>query len=813
MNPPITLRGAREHHLKNLDLELPSNKIIALMGPSGSGKSTLAFDTLFAESRRRFLDCLSPQTRQLLAQPKKADFDSLSGLPPALCLEQSLPTLNSHCLLGSITEILDYLRLLYAAIGIPHDPHTGTPLIRQSHDSICHSLSQHPEGTRLSLLAPLPASLQNELPSTLRDMQRQGFLRIRMGEDIYEIDELLDQPRSITQEQSLELVIDRIILRGESSSSRLADSLETAFRISPDEVRALIQEPQQEAKLESFLTRFRNPETGFLLPDLSPRHFSFNSPYGQCPACKGAGCAECQGTRLNPLARSVTLSCRTQSKHTQEYSLPELCNLELDELHPLISQIRISTNYEKPCAPLLAELNKRLQFLCSLGIGYLQLSRPCSSLSGGELQRARLAGQLGSGLSGVLYILDEPSIGLHTSDTEKLIQALQQLRDLGNSIIIVEHDPQLLAAADYLVDMGPGSGKHGGEIMAQGSLQEIIHNPQSLTGAWLAGINDYPAKQAFNLKSADWLQLKHCSAHTLKNVTLRFPLASFTCIDGPSGSGKSTLLYDCLIPALKTRQAGATWGALRGAENIARSIIIDQSAIGKSARSTPATATGLLDILRPLYASLPLSKQRGYKSSRFSTMMRGGRCERCQGTGQLELDLQFLEHAYIPCDACHGARYNRETLDIAWRGKSIAEALAQTVDEAIEFFAPIPKAKAILQALQEIGLGYLELDRPAMTLSGGESQRIKIASQIARVHANAHNHRAKGKDLIILDEPSSGLHYEEVKLLLKALFQLRDAGNSILCIEHHTGILAQADYLITLGPEAGAKGGQIISSC
>ena len=811
MNLPISIRGARQHNLQNLNLDLPSGKLIAFSGPSGSGKSSLAFDTLFAESRRRFLDCLSARARQGIEQPDKPDVDSITGLPPALSLEQSARHQHPRTLLGSITEILDYLRILYAAAGRPHDPETGKELVRQTPDQIADALASLPEQTRLVLTAPAEALLAQDPAATLGDFQRQGFLRIYWNGEVRDIEEL-GVPDAPAPDAAL--VIDRIIIRGESSSSRLADSLQTALRINPDEVRAVITRPEEEPAVQAFHTRYRNPETGYLLPQLTPRHFSFNSPLGACPACHGTGlnkqengpCPECRGQRLSPLALAVTM-------HTPDhaYNLAELTALPLEDMVGETKRLEIPAALAPALNPVMEEINKRTHFLNELGLSYLSLDRQANTLSGGELHRARLASQLGGGLSGVLYILDEPTTGLHPSDTDRLLRALQTLRNLGNTVLAVEHDEQILRAADHLVDMGPGSGARGGHILAQGSLQDIMANAESPTGTWFSGTRQMPAPPRRAAPSGQ-LVLTHANRHNLNNITLRLPLGTLTCISGPSGSGKSTLVRDCLIPALKKDLSGKKGvpRLVQGSERLSRLVVIDQSPIGKSPRSTPATATGLLNILRPLYAQLPLSKQRGYTAARFSTNVRGGRCERCLGTGMIEVDMNFLGNVTMPCDACQGQCYNRETLEVTWKGKSIAQALALTVDEAAEFFATLPKAAAILKSMKDVGLGYLNLDRRADTLSGGESQRIKIASELAKAPAWKLAEDDKCA-LFILDEPTGGLHFNEVELLLKALFRLRDAGHTVLCVEHHRDLLNAADHLIDMGPGAGRHGGNIVA--
>ncbi len=808
----IRIRGASLNTLRHINLCLPTGKMIVLAGPSGSGKSTLARDTLFAESRRRFLDCLSPSARRMMARPTRPEAESIEGLPPALCLEQGLPSPTSRAVLGSVTEALDYLRIIYAAIGTPHDPATGEPLTRLSTDEIASSLCQLPTGTRLSLLAPLTGHFGDGEEGGLSALQlrKAGYLRLRVDGELRDLDELegnLPPPQAV-----LELVVDRLIVKPENFS-RIADSLQSALRLCPDEVRALTQAPgQTEPLLRCFHTRFRNEHTGFTLPDLSPELFSPFSPRGACPKCTGRGflenprhalltCPACGGMRLNPTALAVTL-------HFGEcdIGLGDFCHATVQRNLELLNSLTLPAAFCRALHPALDALQTRLRCLQELGLGYLSLDRPAPTLSGGELQRARLAGQIGGGLSGVLYVLDEPTIGLHSSETQRLIQALQHLRDKGNTVLVVEHDADLLRAADLIVEMGPGSGPEGGNIVATGTCAQLMENPNSLTGAWLAGRRSYARSTPITPGAHGWITLRSANAHNLKNIDFSFPVAAFTCLAGPGGSGKSTLVHDCLIPALKA-------GKLSGAKDILRAVVADQSPIGASGRSTPATATGLLDVLRPLYAQLPLSRARGYTPTRFSLNVRGGRCERCCGTGSLQVDMNFLADLHTPCDACHGARYNRETLEVTWRGKSIAQALALSVQEALSFFASIPAAVAILQAMVDVGLSYLPLDRAAETLSGGEAQRVKLATYLAKAAPNRNPRTPLQKKLLfILDEPTTGLHFAEVDQLLRAIYRLRDAGHTILCIEHHPGMLSRADYLVQLGPGAGDEGGRIISA-
>ena len=805
----IFIRGASQNTLQHIDLTLPVGKITVLVGPSGSGKSTLARDTLFAESRRRFLDCLSAGAQRMLARPKRPQVDSIEGLPPALCLEQGVPHASSRAVLGGITEALDYLRVIYAAIGCPHDPVTGERLKRMSVDEIELALMELGEGTRLTLLAPLsggaPGGEQSE--HTILSLRKAGYLRLRVNGRLAELDDL--EKETLEPTAQCELVIDRLILK-QSSASRLADSLQNALRFSPHEIRVLVQkEGEEEPQLFSYYTSFRNERTGFSLPDLSPELFSPFSPSGACEKCEGRGrieekkgvwetCPACNGMQLNPVALAVTLPFGEK-----ELSLGNFCRLTVAQNMELLEHLDLPTAYCEALRPACDALRTRLHYLEELSLSYLSLSRPAFTLSGGELQRARLAGQLGGGLSGVLYILDEPTIGLHATETARLISVLKRLRDRGNTILVVEHDADVIRSADWVVEMGPGSGEKGGRILTTGTPSQIAVDPNSPTGAWLSGRRHFARTQPLDAKSLHWAILHHVSARNLKGFDFRFPLQAFTCISGPGGSGKSTLVHECLLPALKA-------GNLTGAASISRAVVVDQSPLGVSPRSTPASASGLLDVLRPLYAKLPLSRTRGYTPARFALGVRGGRCERCAGTGFLQVDMNFLSDLLIPCDACKGARYNRETLEVTWRGRSIAQILNLTVDEAREFLESIPAAAAILSAMQQVGLGYLQLSRASSSLSGGEAQRIRIASHLAKATPRQARSVGREKLLIVLDEPTTGLHFNEIDMLLRAIYRLRDAGHTILCVEHHAGVLACADFLVELGPGSGDAGGELI---
>ena len=811
MKIPITIEGAREHNLKDINIVIPTDSLVVISGPSGSGKSSLAFDTLYAESQRRFIDCLPLNTRKHFQLPNKPDADRITGLSPAICIEQKAPSFSSRTQLGSITGILDYLRILYSTIGIPHDPITGKPLTRYSSDQIIQEIEGLNEGTRLTLIAPISKLLQDSPLQTLQDFQRLGFLKITLNHTIVDIEDILLDPPTTFEQAGL--VIDRIVHRGEQSLSRLADSLETALKISPDLIEILIVHPEtREEEQRSYHTLFHNPETGLIIPNLSPKLFSYNSPQGYCPRCEGRGkievteiCTECHGERLNPLSRAVSIKIGDTN-----YTLPQLLTLNFQELAPIISLIPLPSQHKESLNIVIEDLGKRFYYLNLLGLGYLSPDRAGNTLSGGELQRARLAGQLGGGLSGVLYILDEPTRGLHPEDTQKLLSAMQSLRDKGNTVLCIEHDDWIIKHADHIIDIGPGSGPHGGHILAEGTPEEISNNENSPTGAWLSGRNlmPFPPNQGDPIHHV--LTLKGATSHNIYNLELKLPLGHFIGLAGPSGSGKSTLVQECLIPAIKNQKQGKTWQSISGNETIDKVILIDQSPIGNNPRSNPASATGLLSIIRQLYAQLPLSKQRGYKADRFTTMSKGGRCERCQGLGYMELDLDFLSSNLVECEACHGKRYNRETLEVTWKGKSIADLLALSISELKDFFKSIPKAHKILSCLDDLGLGYLSLDRAASSLSGGESQRIKIATELSK-QIHTKDRKASQFHLFILDEPTTGLHFNEINLLILALLKLKRMGHTVLCIEHNIPLLSSVDYLIDMGPGAGSNGGKIVN--
>ncbi len=795
--PYIHIRGARHHHLKNLTLSIPKEKITVITGPSGSGKSSLAFDTIYAEGQRRYVESLSVYARQFLSQLEKPDVDAIEGLNPAIAIEQRIGGLSPRSTVASTTEIYDYLRIIWSAIGIPHDPETDLPMQKMGPSEIIQELLSTPEKSKLVILAAVPESELADPLRLLGDLSRQGFIRIRLNGEIIEIEQAEIDPSA---KNSLEIVIDRLVIRP-GIEARLADSIELALRLCGTEARVLLQEPDSEVYREiTFQTAYRNPRTGELFGSLTPRHFSPNTLEGACEDCEGLGCATCRQHRLKLALQHVRV--RASGSSAPALGIIDFTRLPIPAAKTWILSLK---SHPAPIPEIALEVQKRLSFLEDVGLDYLTLDRSSSTLSGGEVQRIKLATQLGAGLSGVIYVLDEPSIGLHSSDTQKLITALTRLRDIGNTVIIVEHDEEIIRAADHLIDMGPGAGILGGEILAQGSPLEI----QSPTGQWLRKeIEPFSPTPKPTSSKTKYLTIHSASAHNLQNITVPIPLHHLCVVTGPSGSGKSTLINHILARALanhfhNSKQIPGTHKKITGLETIEKFVLCDQSAIGKSPRSNPATFIGAFDLIRDIFAKLPLAKQRGYKQSRFSFNAKGGRCERCQGNGKLKIEMHFLPDAWTPCPACLGQRFNRETLEITYKGKSIAEVLAMSVSAAKTHFRPIPKIYRILNTLEELGLGYLGLGQAGNTLSGGEAQRLKLAFEISKP-SSAHT-------LYLFDEPTTGLHFGDVDKLLGALFKLRDAGHTVLVIEHHPQVISVADHLISLGPSGGKNGGRLIA--
>jgi excinuclease ABC subunit A len=911
----IVIRGARQHNLRNISLQLPREKLIVVTGLSGSGKSSLAFDTIYAEGQRKYVESLSAYARQFLEQLQKPDVDHIAGLSPAIAIEQRTAATNPRSTIATTTETYEFLRLLYAHVGQPHCYRCGQRITTQTTSQIVDQIAGLGEGVALTLLAPLVRRRKGEFRDVLARIRTEGFVRARVDGDIRDVTEpvKLDKKRL----HDIELVVDRLALTGKNRA-RLADSVETALRWGEGQ---LILARADGERLFSTLNAC--PDCGISYGEFTPRHFSFNSPEGACRTCLGLGtklvfdpdlivpdkkksiadgaitawrrggrrliiyyrmllrglakhyrcdleapwqdlpekvrhallhgsgddeieftywrkgawrkmskpfegvipnlerlhagtgseftkqrlqqfmvglpCPDCKGARLRPESLAVTLAGK---------SIVALTRLSIDSAAEFLDALPLTEFERKIAEPLLREVRARLQFLRNVGLGYLTLDRQSDTLSGGEAQRIRLATQVGAGLVGVLYVLDEPSIGLHQRDNHRLLETLRHLRDLGNTVLVVEHDEDTIRAADYIVDLGPGAGIHGGEVVAAGTLADILAAPRSLTGAYLRGELTIPIPKQRRAPDRLWLTVTGARAHNLQNLTVRIPLGRFTCVTGVSGSGKSTLVDDILCKALfrkfyRAKDRPGTHDAILGADELDKIIVIDQSPIGRTPRSNPATYTGAFDHIRRLFAQLPNAKVRGYGPGRFSFNTKGGRCEACRGDGVIQIEMHFLPDVYVTCEQCTGRRYSRETLEIAYKGRNIADVLAMTVDEAEDFFRAIPKLRAILQTLQEVGLGYLHLGQQATTLSGGEAQRIKLATELAK--------KATGRTLYILDEPTSGLHFADVAKLLEVLHKLRDAGNTVLVIEHNLDVIKCADWLIDLGPEGGDAGGRIVA--
>jgi excinuclease ABC subunit A len=816
----IVIRGAREHNLKNISLEIPRNTLVVITGVSGSGKSSLAFDTLYAEGRRRYVESLSAYARQFLDQRAKPDVDAIEGLSPAIAIEQRGTTTSPRSTVGTVTEIADYLRLLYARVGTPYCLTCNRPIARHSVPQIVDHILDLPEGSQVQILAPIRLQKAKNFAITLRELRQAGFVRVRLDGDIHDLAEEFSLSRQ--PPANIELVVDRLVVKS-GIARRLADSLETALRYGHDVVKILVGTDEERL----YTQRLVCAGCGFAYPELTPAFFSPNSPEGACPACAGLGrqpttkptkktktssadeempvsathlCTECAGTRLRTENRGVRI---------QDYDIAALSALSLGAVHAFFHTLTFPGQYAQIARPLCHEILSRLRFLLDVGLDYLTLDRPAATLSGGEAQRIRLATQVGSGLSGVLYVLDEPSIGLHQRDTARLLAALRQLRDRGNTVVVVEHDRETILAADHVIDLGPGAGEHGGELLASGTPQEVIHASTSTTGRYLAGAFTIPLPQQ-RRQATHWLTIAGVSQHNLKNVTASFPLGTLTCVTGVSGSGKSTLVIDALHPALShllsKRTAPPIEGRpqLSGWQQLDKVIRVDQAPISRTPHSNPATYVGLFNPIRDLFAQLPEARVRGYGPERFSFNVKGGRCEACAGDGLVAIEMHFLPDMYVACEVCHGRRYNRETLEVQFRGRNIAQVLTLTVNEALALFADIPAIRPWLETLREVGLDYLRLGQPAPTLSGGEAQRLKLAKELGR--------RSPGRTLYILDEPTTGLHFADIQRLLAVLHLLVETGNSVLVIEHNLDVMTAADFLIDLGPEGGDRGGEIIAT-
>jgi excinuclease ABC subunit A len=911
----ITIRGAREHNLKNIDVTIPRNKLVVVTGLSGSGKSSLAFDTLYAEGQRRYMESLSSYARQFLGQMEKPHVDFIEGLSPAISIDQKAASHNPRSTVGTVTEIYDYLRLMYARIGVPHCPRCGQVIRQQTVDQIVDVVMAYPEGTRIHILAPVVRGRKGEYSRQLEQYARQGYARVRVDGQILDLSEPIRLDRN--KKHTIEILVDRLIVR-EGLEKRLSDSLEVAMKLSDGLVIVSVVDGEETL----FSANYACSQCGISIEELTPRMFSFNSPYGACPTCSGLGmmpmmdpdliipdkrlslaagavraggwsseegsiaqsifralaarygfsvhtpvgelpesalnlllygtgkeridipyereygsgtykatfegiipslerryrqtqsagmreyyetlmsykpCPDCSGLRLKPEARAVKVN---------GLSITELTAKSVAEVREFLDGLTLSEKERIIADQILRELRSRLGFLVDVGLEYLTLSRAASTLSGGEAQRIRLATQIGSRLMGVLYILDEPSIGLHQRDNARLLNTLRKLRDLGNTLIVVEHDEETIRSADYILDFGPGPGIHGGRVVAAGTVDEIIANESSVTGAFLSGRRSIPVPKARRKPGARLLTVRGAAQNNLKNIDVSFPIGLFTCVTGVSGSGKSSLVNEILQKALardlnRAHTTPGIYRSIEGAEHLDKVINIDQSPIGRTPRSNPATYTGVFNLIRSLYASTPDAKMRGYSAGRFSFNVKGGRCEACTGDGIIRIEMHFLSDVYVPCEVCGGRRYNRETLEVRYRGRNIYDVLEMTVEEALGFFENIPTIRSRIQTLYDVGLGYIKLGQPSTQLSGGEAQRIKLAAELSK--------RSTGKTLYILDEPTTGLHMADVERLVSILHQLVDAGNTVIVIEHNLDVIKTADYIIDLGPEGGDRGGELIA--
>ncbi|MFA4930332.1 MAG: excinuclease ABC subunit UvrA [Patescibacteria group bacterium] len=916
----ITIKGAREHNLKNIDIEIPKNKLVVITGLSGSGKSSLAFDTIYAEGQRRYVESLSAYARQFLGIMEKPDVDKIEGLSPAISIDQKSASSNPRSTVGTITEIYDYLRLLFARVGEPHCPQCGQPISSQTISQIADQVLQIPAKTKIVILAPLVIAQKGEHKNTLAEIKKAGFVRVRINGDILDINEtiVLDKQKKHT----IEIVVDRLIIDKKNLDfrTRLVESLETALNYGNGLVNVLLLDKNE---IQTFSERFACPTCGINLPEINPRIFSFNNPQGACPGCTGLGtrlevdtdlifpnpkltiaeggigpwsktsgqqnwhmrilgtvagaqgfnldtpinklsdkvidiilhgtgdqkylvknptpygkvkeyetnyegvipsllrqhrdttsdyvrqeiekymtikvCPVCQGRRLKPESLAVTIAKK---------NIIEVTEMDIRSLAKFFAGLKLNEQQTQIARQILKEINERIGFMLNVGLSYLTLHRTANTLSGGEAQRIRLATQIGSSLTGVMYILDEPSIGLHQRDNSKLIDTLKALRDIGNSIIVVEHDEETMLSADQLIDIGPGAGTRGGEVIAQGTPAEIMKNKNSLTGQYLSGKKSIAIPSGRRKSTGKSIEIIGATEHNLQNINVKIPLGQFVCVTGVSGSGKSTLIHSILSKYLakyfyRAKERPGKYKEIKGVANIDKVVTIDQSPIGRTPRSNPATYTGAFTIIRDLFANTPEAKMRGYKTGRFSFNVKGGRCENCRGDGSIKIEMHFLPDVYIKCPECQGKRYNLEALEIFYKGKTIADVLEMTAEEAYTFFKNIPALERKLKILNDVGLSYLQLGQSANTLSGGEAQRIKLASELSR--------RATGRTLYILDEPTIGLHYDDVANLLKVLARLIRKGNTILVIEHNLDVIKTADHIIDLGPEGGDQGGRIIA--
>ena len=815
-NPPlmhnsIVIKGAREHNLKNIDVTIPRDRLVVITGLSGSGKSSLAFDTIYAEGQRRYVESLSAYARQFLEQMGKPDVDSIEGLSPAISIEQKSTSHNPRSTVGTVTEIYDYLRLLFARVGRPSCFQCGEEITAQTVQQMVDAIGLLPEGSKFQLLAPIVRGRKGEYRKELLDMRRAGYVRARVDGQLVDLGEDISLDKQ--KKHTIEIVVDRLVMKtGEALTRRLADSVETSLKLASGLVGVLTDN----GKVSLYSEKLACIRCGVSYPEITPRVFSFNSPHGACPACDGIGyamtpgsqddedftllepCEVCKGARLRPESLSVKVATQ---------SIAEVTHLSVRAAADFFNSLKFTERELVIAHRILKEIRERLGFLVNVGLDYLTLDRAAATLSGGEGQRIRLATQIGSGLVGVLYILDEPSIGLHQRDNRRLLQTLLRLRDLGNTVVVVEHDAETMMAADHLLDMGPGAGTHGGQVIAQGTPIDVMGNPDSLTGQYLRGTQmvSLPHRERV---AKGLLSIVGAKKHNLKGVTAKIPLGLLTCVTGVSGSGKSTLVLEVLFHSLsqllyqkKPKIDGCK--ELLGVEALDKVIDIDQAPIGRTPRSNPATYTGLFGFIRDLYSNLPESRVRGYKPGRYSFNVKGGRCEACQGDGLIKIEMHFLPDVYVTCEVCKGQRYNRETMEIHHKGKSIADVLNMTVDDAVEFFEHIPFIKRKLDTLHDVGLHYVKLGQSATTLSGGEAQRVKLSRELSK--------RPTGRTMYILDEPTTGLHFADVQRLLDVLDRLVEAGNTVVVIEHNLDVIKNADWIIDLGPEGGDRGGEIVA--
>ncbi len=819
MQEYIVIKGAREHNLKNIDVTIPRDKITVITGPSGSGKSSLAMDTIYAEGQRRYVQSLSAYARQFLEQMQKPEVDYIEGLSPAIAIDQKTVSRSPRSTVGTITEIYDYMRVLYTRIGIPYCYQCGSVITTQDLHNIIRAILSLPEGTRVQVLAPIVRERKGEYKKELQQMRMDGFVRARIDGKMVDLTQ--DVPLKKQQRHTIEIVIDRFIIK-HSVERQIRQAIDTSLRHADTVVINLIDENKD----IPFSRTLACPQCGISYPEIEPMLFSFNSKYGACPRCKGIGfegisdafelqspgfgiaeeelthmvpCKACGGMRLRKEALNIKL---------HNISIGEFSKMSVKDAGDFVGGLRLSERETTISKRVLKEVKDRLSFLDKVGLGYLTLNRPSLTLSGGEAQRIRLATQIGSSLTGVLYVLDEPSIGLHPRDCAKLLKSLSMIRDAGNTIIIVEHDEETIRTADHAIDMGPGAGKNGGWIISTGAPPEIMNDTASVTGKYLTGQLAIPVS-AKKRKSKEFLKITGASEFNLKNVTVSIPLGVFACVTGVSGSGKSTLIFEILYKALsrylyKSSLLPGQYKKIEGMEKVDKVICIDQSPLGRTPRSNPATYTGIFTFIRDIFSQLPESRVRGYKASRFSFNVSGGRCEACQGDGLKKIEMHFLPDVYVTCDVCKGKRYNKETLDVRYKDKNISDVLEMTISEALGFFGAIPSLKQRLDILEDMGMGYLKLGQSATTLSGGEAQRLRLSKELGK--------KATGNTLYILDEPTTGLHFVDIQRLLNVINRLVDMGNSVIVIEHDLDIIKSADYIIDMGPEGGDEGGRITAT-